>query len=673
MVLRFSSLLFVILFAFALVSCTTGTVESDCPVASCNGQCVNTQIDPMNCGVCGNMCLTAERCEGGMCVSMCSPGMEYCNGVCASTRDNPQHCGGCGIACTPAEDCQNGVCTGGSCPPGQTDCFGSCVDTRNDAANCGSCGNRCDGACDNGTCATSCPEGQDLCSGVCVDLQKDEANCGGCGNPCNPGEECEAGLCESSCAADLTFCDPDCVNVTTDPDNCGRCGNFCSDGQVCTGGSCSDTGCPGTQTDCGGTCVETDTDRDNCGRCGNVCSEGRSCVRGSCDLVCPDRLERCGEDCVDLTSDRANCGACGTACRGDQLCTGRCECRSGWTDCSGACVNTDTDRAHCGACGNGCTGSSACVDGACSTTCPPGTEPCGGECVDVSSDRNHCGACGTVCPADQTCSSGSCTTSVVVPGDSCSSPINVSGGGRFEGNAASASADYTGSCGGARGRDIVFQYTLTETTDVYMNTFGSDYDTVLYVTNDCGGGTERGCSDDERGTLRSELLLLDQPAGTYYVIVDSFFTSAGNYDFDIYFSAPSFYGGDACGEPEYVDVSTISEITGNTCSWVWFNARDDTRACRRGTDGNDEVFYFVVRTTTTVTFATCDETDFDTILDLRRVCDDDSDDARVQCNDDSCGIQSSITATLAPGVYYLWIDGYGEEDCGSFEIQVTRG
>jgi hypothetical protein len=336
-------------------------------------------------------------------------------------------------------------------------------------------------------------------------------------------------------------------------------------------------------------------------------------------------------------------------------------------------VNTRDDRSNCGRCGTVCPGDDPCVDGSCTTVCPDGTESCGGECVDTSSDRNNCGECDAACAAAETCAGGRCTGAVIVPGDSCASPINVTGGGRFTGTSAAASADYTGSCGGARGRDVVFQYTLTETTDVYMNTFGSDFDTVIYVTTACGGGTELGCSDDERSTLQSELLLTDQPAGSYYVILDSYFGTAGNYVFDIYFSAPTWYGGDACGEPEWVDISTVSTIEDNTCSIVWFDARDDTRACRRGTAGRDSVWYFVVTSTTTVTFETCDGAEWDTILDLRRVCNDDSDGARVLCNDDTCGTQSRITATLTPGVYYLWIDGFSEAACGSFTIRVTRG
>jgi hypothetical protein len=314
------------------------------------------------------------------------------------------------------------------------------------------------------------------------------------------------------------------------------------------------------------------------------------------------------------------------------------------------------------------------VDGACTVTCPPGTTACSGYCVDTDTDRSHCGSCTTACSATESCADGTCTTGGGVTGDSCAAPIDVTGGGRFTGTITGASADYSGGCGGIAGRDVVFRYTLTATTDVSINTFGSDFDTLIYVRRDCGGGTDLGCNDDARSTLRSELVLLDQPAGTYYIILDTFssYVSGSNYVLHAYFSSPSSLGGDACGEPSWVNIGTATEITGNTCPWYWTNARDDTVSCRRGSEGRDFVYYFVVTTAGSYTFDTCGgDTSWDSILDLRSVCSDPASTASVACNDDSCSLQSSVTATLSPGVYYLWVDGYSEDTCGGFTVNIT--
>jgi hypothetical protein len=258
-----------------------------------------------------------------------------------------------------------------------------------------------------------------------------------------------------------------------------------------------------------------------------------------------------------------------------------------------------------------------------------------------------------------------------VAGDTCAAPINVTGGGRFTGTTVGAGADYSGSCGGTTGRDVVFRYTLTEAADVYINTFNSSFDTLVYLRSTCGGGTDIACNDDAQGTLRSEIRLLDQAAGTYYVILDAWGSGTGDYALDIYFSSPSSLGGDACGDPTWIDVATATELSGNTCPWYWFNARDDTNACRRGSGGLDFVYAFLVAAPTTVTFETCGEATWDTILDVRRVCSDGSTGSTVQCNDDACSLQSRVTASLERGVYYLWVDGYSESTCGSYVINVN--
>jgi hypothetical protein len=51
---------------------TTGTTSTGgCPgtLLECNGVCADTQVDPANCGGCGNPCEAGEVCSAGTCAS----------------------------------------------------------------------------------------------------------------------------------------------------------------------------------------------------------------------------------------------------------------------------------------------------------------------------------------------------------------------------------------------------------------------------------------------------------------------------------------------------------------------------------------------------------------------------------------------------------------------------
>ncbi|MFH1436164.1 MAG: MXAN_6577-like cysteine-rich protein [Pseudomonadota bacterium] len=670
--------LFLVSLCLLFWHCSEGA-SPDCEMGKvkCGNECVNLQINSAHCGACDNACGVGSVCISGVCTvtDVCGEGLESCNGECVDLRYNPSHCGACNHACDTGQACSNGICTGGSCPPGQTDCPGTgCTSLRNDPENCGSCGVSCSGnPCYEGACQESCPAGQDLCSGRCVDLKKDEDNCGTCSNVCADGEVCNNGECEVQCPPGFTDCSGVCVNLPSDHGNCGSCGNICGAEEVCVSGDCSAEGCPEGQTDCAGGCKDTSTDESNCGSCGNLCDPGESCVDGECLITCPEGQELCEGRCVATSSDEANCGACGNDCRADQVCSsGDCVCPGSWEECGGACVDTQNNPDHCGSCTNTCEGSEACVEGDCTLDCPEGMDPCFGYCVDTGSDRRHCGECGNECETDESCVSGTCESSGVCLADSCSTAVDVSGGGRFTGNSTCAGDDYSGSCGGSAGREIVFKFTLTKTQDIFISTQGTSFDTVLYVRRAaCDTGTDSWCNDDEHDTWQSELNLVDLAAGTYYVFLDGYFSSShGDYVFDIYMTDPSFEG-DRCGDPEFFDVYSVAELSGDTCPWYWFDSNPDTVGCRGLDDGKDRVYYFIIEgSSETVTFSLCGEADWDTVLYVRDACADE--DAEVVCDDDGCdGLQSTITADLDPGLYYLWVDGWNGSACGGYTVNVS--
>ncbi|APR88270.1 Tryptophan synthase alpha chain [Minicystis rosea] len=130
-------------------SCVAGACEEVplvCPwwLVSCNGACVDSLNDPLNCGACGNPCLGGDFCLLGVCVAAtCVDGT--LNGA-----ETDVDCGGscalCGLgnACQIGADCASTYCLGGVCAPAPcqtaTDCPGTDGDCQMRACNAGLCG-----------------------------------------------------------------------------------------------------------------------------------------------------------------------------------------------------------------------------------------------------------------------------------------------------------------------------------------------------------------------------------------------------------------------------------------------------------------------------------------------------------------------------------------------------
>ncbi|MFK7987926.1 MAG: hypothetical protein AB8I08_18045 [Sandaracinaceae bacterium] len=148
------------------------------------------------------------------------------------------------------------------------------------------------------------------------------------------------------------------------------------------------------------------------------------------------------------------------------------------------------------------------------------------------------GDAGPACTMDTQCDdSDACTidmcadmmcTYAPVPttGSDCGSAIDISAGGTFMGESSCAANDSAGACSAGDAPDVHFTFTLTETSDVTLDTVGSAFDAVIGLGSTCLGG-ELGCDDDSAGSGQGQLVRADLAPGTYFVTLDGKAGGAG--------------------------------------------------------------------------------------------------------------------------------------------------
>ena len=434
------------------VTCVVGTeccsnAQCDSGEACCEGQCIDVEDDPNNCGGCDvicltptNPCLTNECIEGGCVDGTLSDGTE-----CEAFEQTGVCCGGGGTStCVFGAEC----CTNAQCGTGQSCCEGQCVNTTTNFDRCGSCTNICpEGratACVGGACVCGanpvCAQNEFCCPDGCFDLDTSFTHCGTCTFACptTRADNCTDGQCHCGagplCAEGETCCNSQCVNTSSDTDNCGECGRICDpplnscNTVLCLEGTCNNFADPD-----GTDCAESQGEGICCfDGSAAICLAGAQCCS---DDGCDVTEACCDNQCIDPNTDFDHCGICTNACvqgKADACSNGQCvcgsefECSESETCCNSQCVDTETDFANCGGCGDTCLANadtcadSECVCGELDFSCPEGNLCCGGACIDSGDDRQNCGGCGEICGTDETCESGECTPCAgVVCADTC--------------------------------------------------------------------------------------------------------------------------------------------------------------------------------------------------------------------------------------------------------------
>ncbi len=355
----------------------------------------------------------------------------------------------------------------------------------------------------------------------------------------------------------------------------------------------------------------------------DACVEGTVVCNGQMATKCSDNTSSTTELCNNLDDDCRNgiddTFPLGQSC---QVGLGQCQ-RNGVLQCTGSGTGTQCSV----------------MAGA------PAPETCG-DGVD-----QDCNGSDAACPAN----------------DLAAGAVDITAGGTFTIDLSAAHDDnWTAStggldCGDQGGRDVFYQFTLPAEEVVYLDTFSSNFDSVLRVyPGSCTAiGAVLSCSDDACGQTRSQDAL-DLAAGTYCVVVDQFSNTATAGSMSLVFRR----GGRAGTKLP----ATSGTVTGTTVG----KANLSTASCESNTPRPEGVhFTMTCPGANTVSANTCTGTTWDSVLYMKSGVATAADFA---CGDDNCSLQSRITNASVSGANLLWIivDGYGTSGEGAYSLTYSR-
>jgi len=244
----------------------------------------------------------------------------------------------------------------------------------------------------------------------------------------------------------------------------------------------------------------------------------------------------------------------------------------------------------------------------------------------------------------------------------CEEPWALTLGERRRGDTPRGDAARTGSClTGGQAPEHVYSI-VVEQRSLVTASIDSSYDGAVYILGACGDvRSELACNDDAPTTTHSEAQATLEP-GTYFVVVDGFGTAAGEYEVS-YTASPLRPPGELC---RAATVITPGQPVSGTTS--------DTTSSFEGScagRGADRVYALDVTAPSRARVRM--QSTHDGVVYLRSACADPS--TEIACNDDFRDTRHSLaTATLQPGRYYVFADGYaavGEgEAAGDYTLDV---
>lgn len=274
------------------------------------------------------------------------------------------------------------------------------------------------------------------------------------------------------------------------------------------------------------------------------------------------------------------------------------------------------------------------------------------------------------------------TSTVLTPNtnDTCATPL-VIGPGTYQGTTVGAAANYPSPCNTAATQnspDLIFRFTAPAWNGTLtVDTCGSLYDTVLFVSTTCGQGNI-ACNDDSNtcgtNSLQSQFAIAATAGTTYYIRLGGYQGASGLWVMHVNYTAPP---NNACGSATNIAAGAVAFDTRSATT----DGPTETLCNAFGSSqvDNDVWYRYVPACTGFVDVGTCGAS-FDTRLTVYSAACPAASNTAIACNDDSstCGggsVSSFITFNGVAGqAYYIRVGGYnGAVGTGTLTVACRAG
>ncbi|MFO0694386.1 MAG: pre-peptidase C-terminal domain-containing protein [Polyangiales bacterium] len=232
-------------------------------------------------------------------------------------------------------------------------------------------------------------------------------------------------------------------------------------------------------------------------------------------------------------------------------------------------------------------------------------------------------------------------------------------------------------CRGENAGDAVFRFTLSQRTELVVDTVGSSFDTSLGLRDASFQPIDGACNDDALPSLgysQASMVVRTLDAGTYYVIVDGT-GEGGSYRLNLRAMDSRWVptsGQDGETALSAIQLGSLARGAPITISGS-VTPYDDDFDPWCGLETQPDVFYEVSVASAGTLVVDTRGANFDTVVALL-----DASSRQLACNDDSSlagdGHTSRLVARVAAGTYRIVVEGRGDHTApsvGEFELHAT--